>query len=215
MKKHKKETILIAVTIILFIISSYFSKEYSEEISGIIMLKGLSGEMIYTLLMIIAVIIAPFETLPLLPIAVNLWGPNRAALFTILGWSIGSLVAFSLARLYGQKFVCRFIKKCDILEWRSLLPKKNIFWLIVFARFILPVDIISYVVGLFTSLNWFIYLVATILGLIPFAFIFAYGITLPISLQLLIGLIILVIIISNYNTIRNYFKKVIKRNKFV
>lgn len=209
----KKETIAIISIVILFVVSSYYSSKYSVELKGYMAMSGNFGELIYVLIMMSAVIIAPFETLPLMPIAVNIWGANTAAFLTVAGWSLGSLVAFFLARIFGQRIVCRIINKCDIDEWRAMAPKKNLFWPIVFARIILPVDIISYAVGLFTKMSWWLYFLATLLGIIPFAFFFAHGSEFPTWLQIIIGLVFLIFLFFKYHDIKEYINKSFRNGK--
>ena len=48
----------------------------------------------------------------------------------------------------------------------------------------IPVDLLSYALGIFGVLDWRNYTLATIIGIVPFAFIFAYLGTLPVSYQL-------------------------------
>jgi len=202
----RKLVVIIIIIVILFIISSYFSSKYAEDLKSIILIQGIFGQVLYIIIMITAVVIAPFETLPFIPLAVKLWGANQAALFSILGWTIGAMIAFGLARQFGRRFVCRLVNKYDIEEWKGFLPKRNIFWLVVLARFILPVDIISYVIGLFTKMHWASYLLATILGIVPFAFIFAYGSELPIEFQIIAGLFMLIIVIFKFRNFKEYFR---------
>ena len=211
MSKKAREILIIIIIIFSFIIASYLSHRYASDLRSAIILQGISGSIIYILIMITAVVVAPFETLPLLPVAVTIWGANLAAVFTIIGWSIGALIAFSLARSFGQRLVCRLASKYDIEEWKKLLPEKNIFWLIVLTRIVLPVDIISYAVGLFTKIHWLPYLSATLLGIIPFAFIFAYGARLPVVFQVVVGLAILPLIIFGYHKIKRQFKLWLKK----
>ena len=40
---------------------------------------------------------------------------------------------------------------------------------------VLPVDILSYALGLFTTIKTWKYILATFIGVIPFAFIFSYA----------------------------------------
>ena len=169
-----KKLILPAITIVLFVVVSYFSKKYAVFLADSEIIHSAWGELVYALVMVTAVIVAPFETLPLMPVAVTLWGANTAANLTILGWTTGSMIALFIARKLGPKFVYRFTDKYNIKEWGEAIPKKNMFWLVAFARFILPVDIISYAVGLFTKMHWASYLLATLIGVIPFAYLFAY-----------------------------------------
>ncbi|MCD4762201.1 VTT domain-containing protein [bacterium] len=201
------------VLIILFVLSSYLSGKYSPALANFITENNLPGEFIYTIIMVVAVIIAPFETLPLIPLATKLWGANTAALLTILGWTIGSIIAFGLSRRYGKKFVCRIIDKCDIDSWSDKLPRRNLFWIVAFARFVLPVDIISYAVGLFTKMPWLEYLGATVIGVAFFAFIVAYGSELAVEFQAIIGLALIIIILFKYGAIRRYTMGFIKKYK--
>jgi uncharacterized membrane protein YdjX (TVP38/TMEM64 family) len=166
----------------------------------------------YVGLMIVAVIVAPFDTLPLLPVAVQLWGPLFTAFLSIAGWSLGALFAFLLARRWGPSLACRFVRKCDIEEWGTVLPKKNIFWLIVLFRLVLPVDIISYAAGIFTKMDWTLYLAATVVGVAPFAFLFSYGAQLPVIVQAVAGFIIVVVLASSYSSIKLRLKKWSKKS---
>jgi len=61
---------------LLFIVSSYLSFRYAEDIRGVVFLRGAAGMASYVALMIVSVVVAPFETLPLLPVAVLLHAPQ-------------------------------------------------------------------------------------------------------------------------------------------
>lgn len=184
MKYEKKEIISFVIIAIAFIASSYFSLRYSAFLKEVIEFNGLFGMAIYVLLEITSIVVVPITTFPLLPIAVVLWGSFLAAILNIIGWMIGAAIAFWLARKYGKPFISRFIKTKQISRLEKLVPEKNIFWSIVILRMSTPTDILSYVLGLFTGIPMNIYLLATFFGLIPFAFIFAYSVNLPIWYQL-------------------------------
>lgn len=49
------------------------------------------------------------------------------------------------------------------------------FWLLVFLRMILPVDFLSYAIGLLSQINFWKFSLATFIGVIPFSFLFSYG----------------------------------------
>jgi len=184
MKYEKKEILAFIVIASTFIVSSYFSLKYSDYLKEIIELNGLLGMIIYVLLEVTSIVIVPITTFPLLPIAVVLWGSFIAAILNVIGWMIGAAIAFSLARKYGRHLVSRVIKKKYITHLEKLVPEKNIFWSIVILRVSIPTDILSYVLGLFTNISISTYLIATFFGLIPFAFIFAYSVNLPIWYQI-------------------------------
>ena len=56
---------------------------------------------------------------------------------------------------------------------KAYVPK-DLFWSIVVLRMFMPMDVISYVLGLFTDMSWPSYAIATALGLTPSAFLLAY-----------------------------------------
>jgi uncharacterized membrane protein YdjX (TVP38/TMEM64 family) len=205
-KRKLKKILLPAITIVLFVIISYLSQRYAKGLTDLISIHSTTSAIIYVLIMVAAVIVAPFETLPLLPVAATVWGPNIAAILTSVGWTVGSLVAFFLARKFGKRFVHRITDKYHLKEWGEVIPKRNIFWLVAFARFFLPIDVISYAVGLFTKMRWSSYLFATLTGVIPFAFIFAHGSQLKLGIQISIALLFFVLVLFRYKKIKEFFR---------
>jgi uncharacterized membrane protein YdjX (TVP38/TMEM64 family) len=205
-----KEAIIILVIIIIFIFSSYFSLKYADFFEGMVYLQGVNGIMYYVLITVVAVVIAPVSTFPLLPIAVALWGSFWAATTSVIGWTIGGMIAFILAQWGGKRFVKKLFKTEQIKRMSKMIPKRNLFWSVVFLRSILPVDLLSYALGLFTEMNWWSYFFATLIGVAPFAYIFAYSVKLPINLQIIGGIGVFIFIVLSYRTIK---KKAIKLTK--
>ena len=56
----------------------------------------------------------------------------------------------------------------------EILPKKRLFFAVVFLRIAVPVDLLSYMLGLFAVMRFWPYMAATIIGITPFAFVFSY-----------------------------------------
>jgi len=182
----------IIIIIALFIIVSYFTKSYSGIIKEVIILDGILGMLLYVFITVVAVVFAPVSTLPFLALASVLWGGFISAVLSIIGWSIGSAIAFKLARKYGRPLVSKFININKIERFENIVPPKNIFWSIVFLRLALPVDLLSYALGLFTKIPFRVFMYATVLGLTPFAFLFAYAVNLPVSYQVVAGILALI-----------------------
>ena len=99
------------------------------------------------------------------------------------------------------------MRVCELNEWRDKLPKENLFWAVVLARVILPVDVLSYVIGIFTAMHITSYLIATLIGITPFAYIFAYGSKLPAWIQIISIIALFGLIAANYKYIKKIFKK--------
>ena len=131
------------------------------------------GVAVYIVLNVLDAVIAPGATLPLIPIAARAWGRVPAALVTTVGWTAGSLVAFDIARRWGAPIVKKLTSMERVKRLRPDVPEHP-FWSVVLLRLVVPMDVISYVLGLFTEMTWPSYGLATALGLTPSAFILTY-----------------------------------------
>lgn len=199
----KNEIVAGVVIALLFLGAAYISETNKDLLQELIGDKGIWGPLLYVGITIIAVVVAPVSALPILPVAVVLWGSFAAALLSLVGWVIGAVVAFVLARTYGYAFVRKFILLRKIQEYSDRIPRRNIFWSIVFLRIVMPVDILSYALGLFSQIPLLQYTFATIIGLAPFAFVFSYAAALSIGYR--IGAIILagLFIIFGYRKVKH------------
>ena len=187
----------IFIIIIIFLITSSFVQNNLEYIKSLIDF-GLISMIIFVLILIIAVVIVPFNAVPLFPIASNIFGWLLTAILSIVGWTIGALIAFGLARKYGVILIKKFISLEQIGKYEKLIPEENIFWGIVFLRIAIPVDILSYVLGLFSHIKFRTYAIATLIGVSPASFIFAYVGTLELRFQIIAFLIAMMILSIGY-----------------
>ncbi|PIN91305.1 hypothetical protein COU57_01195, partial [Candidatus Pacearchaeota archaeon CG10_big_fil_rev_8_21_14_0_10_32_14] len=81
-----------------------------------------------------------------------------------------------------------------------------IFASIVLLRIVLPTDGLGYALGLFSNVKMKPYVIATILGTIPFAIIFTYLGTLNVLYQI-IGFVVAFILVGSLLTIGYHMKK--------
>jgi len=198
----------------LFVFAGYFSNTYSEILTESIGRYGAFGMLIYVLGATGATIVAPLTFLPLLPVAVVLWGSFSAALLSIAAWTAGAVVAFVVARRFGQPVVWRLIGKHRIAQISKLFPEHHLFITVVLLRIALPVDLVSYALGLFSVMRFSQYTIATLLGIIPFAFALAYLSEVNTSLQvgaLALGIIIIALGLSRVQ--KKYQKTFLSKEK--
>ncbi|MEO7402544.1 MAG: VTT domain-containing protein, partial [Burkholderiales bacterium] len=96
------------------------------------------------------------------------------ALLSAAGWWAGCLIAFQIARL-GRPYLERYtsMKAVDRLEAR--VPDDVGFGGIVVLRIILPVDVVSFALGLLKRLRFSTYAAASLVGILPFAFVWSYA----------------------------------------
>ncbi len=203
---YKKEIVGILIVIVAFLVVSYFASEYSNLIQNTIWLKGQFGIVLYLIIVIVAIVIAPISAMPLLPVAVTLWGAFFAAIISIVGWTTGAILAFVLARLIGKPIVSKFVDFEKVKKLENIIPETHMFLGVVLLRMILPVDILSYVLGLFSHMPLYSYSLATLIGIAPFAFIFAYSVKLPIYFQIALILISLLVALFGYMHIKSKYK---------
>ena len=147
-------------------------RAHSTELTRFVDRRPIVGGSIYLLLNVLDAVLAPGLTLPLIPVAARAWGPIPAAIATIAGWTTGSLVAFLIARRWGYPLVRKLTSIERVKRLRRYIPE-DLFLSVVLLRMVTPMDVISYVLGLFTDMKWSRYLAATALGVAPSAFVLA------------------------------------------
>jgi uncharacterized membrane protein YdjX (TVP38/TMEM64 family) len=173
MMANRREWMSFGIVAAVLVGAVWLVHQHGDQIGTFIDRHTASGVILYLLLNIIDAVAAPGATLPLIPVAGHTWGHIGAALLTTVGWTIGSLIAFLIARRWGVPVVRKLTSLERVRRLKRYIPK-NLFWSVVVIRTILPMDVISYVLGLFTDMSWMAYTAATALGLTPAAFLLAY-----------------------------------------
>jgi uncharacterized membrane protein YdjX (TVP38/TMEM64 family) len=132
------------------------------------------GALLYITLLMTSVVALPLSALPLLPLATRIFGVWLTAFLNILGWWIGCLIAFQIARL-GRPYLEKFTSLAAVDRMEKKIPKDIGFAGIVILRMILPVDVTSFALGLLKNLSFSMYAIASLIGIIPFAFIWSHA----------------------------------------
>ncbi len=184
---------------ILLLLSSYIVQTNLGTLEKFIS-KGILGMTVYVFVEIVSIVIAPVTTLPILFIASNLWGWFVAGILNFIGWTIGSILAFLVARKYGVTIIKKFIPIKKVYEIQNKIPRKHFFWSVVLLRIIVPADILSYALGLFTKMSTRNYVLSTIIGIIPAAFIYSYLGAIPTEFLVIVLLIVGILIVAGWIT---------------
>ena len=182
-KKVVRNALSLVLIIVLFVLASVFVSNNVGFLEEYVDSAGFFSMAVYIFLLTLSIVFVPFSAIPLMPIASELWGVPTAAMLAVLGWTIGSVIAFWLARRYGRYFVEKIISFKIIERAEKLIPEEHIFLTIVFLTMVMPYDGLAYVLGLFTKIKMRTFFLATFAGLIPFAFVFSYLGTLPVIYQ--------------------------------
>lgn len=175
MKIRYSEILGILAIIVLFIGADLLTNTYTREISTLIESYGMEGKMLFTAMAMLAVVIPVWSNIFLLPFGVVTWGPFLTAIFCISGWFFGSVVSFYIARVYKEWLLTKYpsLQKYELID--TLVPNEHIFPSLIFLRMTMPVDILSYALGLFSKkITWKQNALTTLIGITPFAFVFSY-----------------------------------------
>lgn len=132
------------------------------------------GAVIYVVAVVASVVLLPLSSLPLLPFAAQLYGIWFTALLSAAGWWIGALIAFQVGRL-GRRYLERLVSLQAVDRLERRIPGDIGFGGIVVLRMIFPVDIVSFALGLLKELRFSTYAVASLIGILPFAFVLSYA----------------------------------------
>jgi|TARA_Y100000310_G_C20483758_1_gene715937 uncharacterized membrane protein YdjX (TVP38/TMEM64 family) len=192
-----KAALGVLIIVALFVLSSYFVRTNIEAIKSFIGDPSL-GILIYIIITIFAIVFAPVSMMPLIPVASNIFGWVQTGFINVIGWFIGSIIVFFISRKYGVSLIKKFISLDKITKLESKIPEDKMFVSILLLRMTVPIDILSYALGLFSKVKFKTYAIATFLGIIPFSFVFSYLGVLPVWYQvigfLVIGFVIALII---------------------
>ena len=177
MDKKKKKIFFSSLLIIIIILAGFsvffeLPKEWVENrLAGNGVLVGLT----YTALLIVTTVLAPLAGLPFAPVAALEIGPALTTLLSVIGWTIGAVIAFLIARHIGRPMLIRLVDMQKVEKYESYIPKRHVFLWLVFLRVIIPVDVLSYAIGLASTIQLPLYTLSTALGVIPFSIIWVYG----------------------------------------
>jgi uncharacterized membrane protein YdjX (TVP38/TMEM64 family) len=192
--KRTASVIIFLSVVAFFIYFSYLASEYEGVIRSLI-ISDFFGIIVYVFLLILESVIAPLSFIPLIAVASNLWGPFLAGTLNLIAWTIGASIIFFISRKYGKGIIAHFFPLEKISKIESRLPEEHVLLNIILLRIFVPADLLSYALSLLTKIKFRIYLLGTIIGLIPFSYIIAYLGVVKTEYQVL-GFVMSVLILS-------------------
>ncbi len=156
---------------LLYIYVSVFSE---EELYAIARENRIQGGIILALIMFLTTVVAPLTSLPLVPLVAPFLGPLVTSVSCFVGWTFGSIFAFYIGRIFGQPVAVRIFGKDAFEKYKAYIQPHMSFTNIVILRMVLPVDLLSYALGIWSTVSFPLYISATMVGIVWFSIIFAY-----------------------------------------
>ncbi|MFC1686164.1 TVP38/TMEM64 family protein [Nanoarchaeota archaeon] len=189
-KERFKSIFGIFLIIISFMVISYLVQTNTDLFKQYLDV-GLLGMIVFVFILALSIIVAPISAVSLFPLASSLWGWVLAGVLGTIGWTIGAVVAFMLARKYGVTLVEKVLPSKKIYRFEKVISGRNLFWTVIVLRMFIPVDGVSYLMGLFSKMSLKSYTLATVIGLVVFSFAVAYLGSVPFYYQLFFAVIFL------------------------
>ena len=186
-QKYWKEIILSLLALVVFVAMAQFSQLYQNDLQHMVEKAGVYAPLLYITISFLSIVVAPLGSGFLVPVAANAFGPFLAGVYSILGWFFGSVVAFYLARTYGHGAFEKWHMVQKIHTMEKHMHGSKLFFVLIGLRIGLPVDIMSYALGLFTHISYPLFISTTLLGITPFAFVFTYASVLPAWVQVVVS----------------------------
>jgi uncharacterized membrane protein YdjX (TVP38/TMEM64 family) len=154
MELFKKKNIFIAVslTFIGFLIWSsiafqdFFVKivPYFERLTGE---HAVLSVLVFIALGVLSTMISSFTSLPLVPVAVLVWGNGLTALYLFIGWLSGDILSYFVGYYAGNPLVRRFLPYEKIQFYLKKIPPNAEFKMILLFILSMPAEIPGYTVG--------------------------------------------------------------------
>lgn len=207
-----KSGIALLLFIAGFIIVSYIVQSNTDFFTKYIQ-NNIASMIIYVIILIISAVIAPIDPAFLMPVAIASWGWLNTAILSLVGWTLGSALVFVIARKFGLPLIQRFVPLKKVYKYEKLMHKHDKFFGIIFLRLAMPIDIISYVIALFTTVDFIPYFIATLIGYLPLALLLAFLGTLSFNLQIISFVIFVILVLIFFFFFKKIFKHPIMYHK--
>ena len=114
--------------------------------------------------MILAILVSPIPASPLVIVAGMTFGPFSGMIYTLIGATIGAVLAFSLSRFFLRDYFKRNFENNRLYQKLKGKDNKNIMFIVFISRLMPQVsfDLVSYFACL-TGINILIFTIATFL----------------------------------------------------
>ncbi len=111
----------------------------AHPVSGAIVFVGLSA---------LSAMLAFFSGAVLVPVAVQVWGATGTAALLWLGWIVGGVAAYSLARTAGRPLVARLVNASALARYEARVSREAPLGLVILFQLGLPSEVPGYLLGL-------------------------------------------------------------------
>ena len=166
---------------------------------------------LFILFSFLQVIILPVPGSVTVAAGVALFGPLKCSIFSFIGITLGSIVAFTIGRVVGEKAVRWIVGEETLKKWLQKLKGKD--YLILSIMFLLPLfpdDVLCFVAGL-SSMTWTYFIVMIVITRVTSILATSYSVGLiPLTTWwgIMIWLIIGALVVAAFWVVCKYSDKI-------
>ncbi|WP_257447432.1 TVP38/TMEM64 family protein [Archangium lipolyticum] len=123
-------------------------RQLLDEAAPIISRHPFWGAVLFILLSALSAMLAFFSSALLLPVALHVWGKTACALLLWMGWMLGGITAYGIARFWGRPVIRRLTSSSLLNRYEDRLSRHTPFGLVLLFQLSVPSEIPGYVLGL-------------------------------------------------------------------
>lgn len=179
---ESKRFLLFLIIIIILISYNYFSHGFiydlaNDDLQDILKFLNKFGNfswLVYILIVILEVILAPMPGIIINSAAAIVFGPFLGTILSLIGNVLGASICFFIAKRYGGFYFERLIGEKKLAQFQKYSEKYGA--LVLFILRLNPItssDLFSYLAG-FIEMSYKKFIIATTLGLIPTMIVISY-----------------------------------------
>lgn len=127
----------------------------------------------FVLISAISMLLGMISSVPIVPLAVVVWGTTATILMLLFGWLAGGCLSYVIGRYAGYPLVGAIVGRQRLEKWISGLKPRMNFPLLLLFRLAAPSET-GYVFGIFRY-NFWLYLLITFLAELPVALLVVYA----------------------------------------
>jgi uncharacterized membrane protein YdjX (TVP38/TMEM64 family) len=178
--KNIQKIIAVVVLCILFVLGylyriplwekvTYYSDIFTdrEQIKAFVTSFGTGAPVVFIIIQILQVLLAPFPGEATGFIGGFLFGATKGFLYSSIGLTVGSLINFSIGRFLGKRFVRKLIPPAQLERMDNLVKHQGV--IVLFALFVFPgfpKDYLCLFLGL-SAMPLKIFIILTAIGRMP------------------------------------------------
>lgn len=188
-----KKALPLIISLTLFITISYVVQTRLVAIEGLLQetTSWQIAMMLYVLVGIASVVVPFTSLIPVVPVAVALWGWPLTSALTLVSWMIGGQVLFELSRALGKPAIEKLVGTEQLESIGKVLQGEKLLRSIL-LRIVIQSDMVSIAFALFTRMGRGEFLLVTALGAAPWAVTYSLFGVLPLLYQILGAIVVCV-----------------------